>query len=114
MCTVSKFILNIITRLWAGTCKLLRDLALTLYDHPSEFKCLSLSRLWATVFGIMIFETWRMEVYHGVKFTNWMYLSMNFSAALGAYGLKKWKEGGERLGTSDIDGRIPNGRSGQE
>lgn len=103
-----------IVLLWAGLRKILRDLALTLYDHPTQFQCLSLSRLWATVFGVMIFETWRMEVYYGVKFSNWMYLSMNFSSALGAYGLKKWKEGGQNIGTGEFNGSLSNGRRGQE
>lgn len=73
--------------------KLLRDLALTLYDHPTEFQCLSLARIWITVFGIMIVITWYREEFQGIKFGSWAALTALFSIACGAYGLKKWQEG---------------------
>jgi hypothetical protein len=73
--------------------RILRDLALTLYDHPTEFKCLSLARLWAFIFGVELSITWYREAFLGIKFTNWMYLTTAFTACLTAYGLKKWQDG---------------------
>lgn len=73
--------------------KLARDLALTLYDHPTEFICLSLARIWVTIFGLMAVVTWYRETFLGVKFGSWAALTALFSIACGAYGLKKWQEG---------------------
>lgn len=83
--------------MWRLLKKILRDIALTLYDHPTEFKCLSLSRVWATIFGIELSVCWYREEFSGVKFANWMYLTMAFTSALGAYGLKKWQDGKQQI-----------------
>lgn len=78
--------------------KFLRDLALTLYDHPTEFKCLSLARLWMTLFGICMLISWGMETFAGTKFSAWVGLNAAFATAAGAYGLKKWQEGNNKGG----------------
>lgn len=88
--------------------KLARDLALTLYDHPTEFKCMSLARVWASIFGVLLAVTWWREEFYGVRFANWMYLTMAFTSALSAYGLKKWVEKGANSCATGSTGQHPD------
>ena len=77
--------------------KIARDIALTLYDHPTEFICLSLARIWVNIFGLMIVVTWYREEFMGIKFGAWGNLTSLFIAACGAYGLKKWQDGKKEI-----------------
>lgn len=88
--------------MWRILKKFLRDVALTLYDHPTEFKCLSLARIWMTIFGLMLVITWYREAFLGVRFGAWMYLTSVFATATGAYGLKKWREVGSNAPSNPV------------
>ena len=88
--------------MWTGIKKLARDLALTLYDHPTKFVGMSTARLWMTIFGLMIVVTWYREQYQGIKFSAWPYLVSAFVTVTTAYGLKKWREGGTNAPSNPV------------
>ena len=81
--------------LWRFTKKLARDLALTLYDHPTEFQQMSLPRVWFMILGIMFAVTWIREEFFGVTFKNWTALTTALGVCAGAYALKKTSERGQ-------------------
>ena len=79
--------------MWRFMKKLARDLALTLYDHPSEFRQMSLPRVWFTLIGIAYMITWVREEFFGVKFQSWTALTGALATCAGAYAFKKVTEG---------------------
>lgn len=75
--------------------KVLRDLALTLYDHPTKFEQMSLPRVWFMALGIMFAITWVREEFFGITFKNWTALTSALGVCAGAYALKKTSERGQ-------------------
>jgi len=73
--------------------KLARDLALTLYDHPTEFLFMSLPRVGFAAFGLMFGITWYREAFLGIKFSSWTSLTTGLGICAGAYAFKKVAEG---------------------
>jgi hypothetical protein len=94
--------------------KILRDLALTLYDHPTEFQQMSLPRVWFTALGIMFAITWIREEFFGIKFSSWTALTSALGVCAGAYAFKKVSERGNinapsnPVGTGGIGNRESN------
>lgn len=76
--------------------KALRDLALTLYDDPEEFKCMSMPRVWCAISGIVVVVAWFTEQFFGKPFASWSQLIAWATACLGAYGVKKYTERGRQ------------------
>ena len=101
-------------KLWFYAKKLLRDLALTLYDHPSEFKQMSLPRVWFTLIGVAYLITWAREEFFGIKFQSWTALTGALATCAGAYAFKKVSERGNVNATGNTGGSSGNGRTGQE
>jgi hypothetical protein len=79
-------------RLWQYIKKGIRDLALTLYDHPTEFQQMSLPRVWFTIIGVAYLITWVREEFLGIQFKSWTALTGALATCAGAYAFKKVSE----------------------
>jgi len=80
--------------MWQLIKKLPRDLLSTLYDDY-EFKFMSAPRVWGWLACLTVIETCIAEQYFGLKFSGWTQLVTWACSCLGAYGVKKYTEGGK-------------------
>ena len=85
--------------MWRQSKKILRDIALTLYDHPSEFKCLGWPRLWGTIFAVELVVLVNAKIFFGYQVEGYVLtaLTTGLGICFGGYGWKKYIEGKKEI-----------------